>query len=115
MKVITCITCPVGCEITAEEKNGRYLFRGALCKAGEKYAYMELTSPERVVTTSIRIKGSVMPLVSVKTSAPVPREKIRGILDEALKAEIVSPVKRGDVIISNICGTEADLIATRTQ
>ncbi len=115
MKVITCITCPIGCEITAEEKNGEYIFTGALCKAGENYALRELTSPVRTVITSVRIKGSVMPLVSVRTSAPVPKTKIAGILDETLKIELESPVKRGDVIIYNISGTGADLIATRTQ
>ena len=115
MKVITCITCPVGCEITAEEVNGEYIFTGALCKAGENYALMELTSPVRTVTTSVRIKGSAMPLVSVRTSSPVPKMKIAEILDEVLNIELESPVGRGDVIIRNICGTGADLIATRTQ
>lgn len=111
MKTITCIICPLGCEITVKSSTSFY---GCACRSGEKYAAKELNNPERVITTSVRVKSSIMPLVSVRTTAPVPKKAIPGILKLAAETVISAPVKRNDVIIKAVNGTEADLIATRT-
>ena len=111
---ITCISCPAGCEIEVTEKEGKYIFTGALCSAGEKYAFKEMTCPERVVCSSVKIKSSEFPLVSVRTNTPVPKSEIFGILDKLLDVTVSAPVKRGDVILENISSNNADIIATRT-
>ena len=113
-KKICCITCPVGCDIEVTEKDGEYFFKGALCKAGEKYAEKEITSPERVVCTSIKINSSRLPFVSVRTSIPVPKGEIFSILEKLLDVTVSAPVKRGDVIIKNISSNNSDIIATKT-
>ena len=117
MKKITCIICPLGCEIIVrklENSRDSFLYEGAQCKAGEQYALKEMTAPERVVTSSVKINSSIMPLLSVRTSVPVPAAGISCILDETRKISLTVPVKRNDVIITKICGTDADLIATRS-
>jgi CxxC motif-containing protein len=113
-KKITCITCPTGCDIEVTEKGGKYTFSGALCKAGEKYAEKELTAPERVICTSVKLKSTQLPLVSVRTSTPVPKGEIFDILKKLLDITVVAPVKRGDVIMKNISSNNADIIATKT-
>ena len=113
-KKICCITCPVGCDIEVTEKDGEYFFKGALCKAGEKYAEKEMISPERVVCTSIKIKSTLFPLVSVRTSIPVPKGEIFDILEKLHDAAVEAPVKRGDVVVKNISSNNADIIATKT-
>lgn len=113
-KKLTCTICPVGCEIEVTEEGGKFLFYGAQCKAGEKYALKEMTSPERVICTSVNIKSSELPLVSVRTSCPVPKGEIFTVLNQLLDVSVSAPVKRGDVLVRNISSNNADIIATRT-
>jgi len=114
MKKITCITCPLGCEISVTGDNVNHIFEGAQCRLGEEYALSEISCPVRTVTTSVRIKSSVMPLLSVRTTAPVPKNLITDVLRQALDADISPPVRIGDVIIKNVCGSGTDLAATRS-
>ena len=34
---VTCISCPLGCQMVVEEKDGKYTVTGNTCKNGEKY------------------------------------------------------------------------------
>ena len=49
---------------------------GNTCKNGEKYAKKELTNPTRIVTSTVRVAGGTLGMVSVKTSADIPKGKI---------------------------------------
>lgn len=111
---ITCITCPVGCDIEVTEKGGKYTFSGALCKAGEIYAEKEMISPERVICTSVKLNSTQLPLVSVRTSIPVPKGEIFDILKKLLDVTVSAPVKRGEIIVKCISSNNADIIATKT-
>jgi CxxC motif-containing protein len=106
--------CPVGCEIEVTEEDGEFYFSGAQCKAGEKYALKEMTCPERVLCTSVNVSSSEFPLVSVRTSCPVPKEEMFTILKRLLDVSVSAPVRRGDVLVRNISSNNADIIATRT-
>ena len=109
MKEIICIVCPNGCHIAVDE-NGT--LSGGKCKRGIPYAQKEMTNPERTLTSSVRLCGGSQRRLSVKTSAPIPK----GLMFEAMEIikaiEVSAPVKVGDVIVKNICGTNADLVAT---
>lgn len=72
---LTCIVCPMGCQIEAEVENKTVIsVKGASCARGENYAKTELTNPMRVITTTIRSKSGE--LVPVKTDKAVPKESI---------------------------------------
>lgn len=112
-KEITCIGCPMGCRITAEVENGKILsVEGYSCNIGKKYAQEELTVPKRMVTCLVHVCGSNHPL-PVKTSSPIEKDKIVDCLREIKKCEATPPVHIGDVIISGVCGTQADIVATK--
>jgi len=53
-------------------------------------------------------------MISVRLTAPVPREMIFPILAEIGKLRPALPVKRGQVLIANVLGTGVDVIATRS-
>ncbi len=112
---IQCIVCPIGCEILVK-KNGRNveILEGCKCKRGKEYAYSEALDPRRMLTTSVKTVHGAWPLVSVKSSKPVPKDKIPGVLTEIKKHAISAPIKRGDIIIPRILGTDIDIIATKT-
>jgi len=119
MRNLTCIICPMGCdlEIKEDKLNGNNLsITGNRCQRGINYAQEEIRSPKRVVTATALIDGesSSIKRVPVKSSSPCPREKITAMLDDIYKAKVTIPVKAGDIIISGWNGSGIDVIATRS-
>ncbi len=114
-KELTCINCPNGCSLEAEYAGGKIIsVKGAECKKGKEYAENEIFHPVRIVTTTVRINGAAIPLLPVRTSNPVPKKIYRDIVREAAGIKVDAPVKRGDVIVKDILGADADLIASRS-
>ena len=56
--------------------------------------------------------GANVPLVPLRSSAPVPQELLFDCMAEIQKLEVKAPVKRYDVLIPNILGTGIDIVAT---
>jgi len=114
-KKITCILCPIGCEILAKIKEDECrIIEGSMCKRGEEYAINEVLNPKRMLTTSILIENGVWPLVSVKTSELIPKEKLFHVLKEIKKTTIQAPVRPGQIIIKNVAETGINIIATKS-
>ena len=114
-KKIRCVLCPLGCTITINvDKEVCQVNDGPHCKLGIEYAKNEARDPKRIVTTSVQVTGGEWPLVSVKTTCPVPLEKIFPIINETKKLVLMAPVNNGQILCKNILGTNANLIATRT-
>ncbi|MFA7637590.1 MAG: DUF1667 domain-containing protein [Monoglobales bacterium] len=51
-------------------------------------------------------------LVACRSNKPLPNDKIFCCMDEIRKLSVKAPVKRGDILIADILGTGADIIAT---
>ena len=91
LKKYTCIICPNGCEIEAEVLDGEIKsVSGFTCKNGE------------------------LPVTSVRITKAVPKELIPEVMKEIKKQAVTAPVEAGTVLISNICGTDSDVICTKT-
>ena len=114
-KTVTCINCPVGCRMTVTlSDSGAFIsVSGNTCPRGAVYAKQECTLPERMITAVIPAAGSRMPL-SVKTSRPVPKDLIPDVMRELSRIKISAPVSAGQVILPDILGSGADIIATRS-
>lgn len=110
---LTCISCPMGCQMTVSVGKGEIKVTGNTCKRGEIYAKKEVTDPRRVVTSSVRVKNGELMRVSVKTETDIPKDKIFDCMADIFKAEAVAPVKIGDIIIENCGGTGIAVVATR--
>lgn len=111
---MVCIVCPVGCRMTVtRDDSGAVIVTGNTCKRGEAYAIDEFTAPKRTVTASVAVEGAPVPLLSVKTNRPVPKEKIGEVLQAIRRARAYAPVEIGDIIIADAVGTGADVVATR--
>lgn len=115
-KQLICINCPMGCRLSIEiEKNQVLSVTGNICIHGEHFAHQEAVEPLRILTSLMRIEGHEKPF-SVKTSVPVPKRLIFDCLNQIFKNPVrISdlPIHVGDVIIPNICGSGADIIATQ--
>jgi CxxC motif-containing protein len=111
---ITCINCPMGCDVELEVENGEIVrIEGANCPAGESYVKEEYHNPTRILPTTARVSGGKLPLVPVKTNKPMPKGKLEEAMREIAKVELDAPVKLGDVVIEDILGTGVDIVATR--
>lgn len=114
-KTYTCILCPNGCEITVEYEGQTFKScTGNLCPNGEKYVQQELTDPRRTIASSVLVEDGELPLVSVRLTAPIPRDRIFDVMARIRSLRIYAPVERGTVLEENILGLGSDLIATRT-
>jgi CxxC motif-containing protein len=112
---LTCVLCPVGCELeVARDAVGEIQVTGNQCDKGIPFAVEEVLRPQRNLATSVPVRGSAARMVSVRLSRPVPREMLFPILAEIAKLRPEAPVSRGQVLIPDVLGTGADVIATRT-
>jgi len=113
---LICITCPMGCrlDVLFDPEAGRVLeITGNGCRQALAYAEKELTHPTRMVTTTVRVRGGVWPLVPVHTAEPIPKEAIFQLLQELRRVEVQAPLRCGQVILANGAGTGVDVLASR--
>lgn len=111
IKHITCIRCPIGCQLTVEVTDGTVTkVEGNLCKRGVEYAQSECVHPVRTLTTTVRVlNGDPLP---VRSREPLPKEMIFACMDVMRTVAVTAPVAAGTVIVADICGTGVDMIAT---
>ena len=118
-KEMTCIVCPNGCtlKLDYEIREGKPVLdkvTGNLCPRGLEYARQELLAPKRTIASSVLVEGGALPLVSVRTRGAIPKEKIFAVMEEIWKCRVKAPVAAGTVLLSNVLGLGADVIATKT-
>ena len=110
----TCIVCPVSCQIVLVEEEGRIVeVIGGECKLGEEYARKESINPERVLTTTVRVEGGVLPVLPVRTEKPISKKLIKGCMKTLAEVIVKAPIKCGEVVYANILDTGVNIIASR--
>lgn len=112
MKELICITCPKGCHLKVDEENG-YAVTGNACPRGEAYGRAELIHPTRVVTSTVRCTGGSRPRCPVKTSAPVPKDKMFDVISALDTICLQAPVQIGQVVLPDVCGTGVDIVVSK--
>ena len=111
-KNLTCIICPLGCELSIEFDGEEIKsVSGNTCKRGEKYAISECTDPQRTVTSTVRCDNGQV--VAVKTDRTIPKDKIFDCMKIINNAVAHLPISVGDVIIEDVYG--AKVIATQNM
>lgn len=112
IKEMVCITCPNGCLLQVEEKDGQIVVSGNKCRRGEAFAMAELTHPMRTICTTVRTAWDAVPVIPVRVTKEIPKARIFDVM-RALDPIVVSePLGRGDVLIKNVLGLGADIIVT---
>ena len=106
-KELICIGCPMGCPLTVEMEGGN------TCPRGDAYGRKEVTNPTRIVTSTVRVTGGTLPMVSCKTRTDVPKGKIFDVARALKDVTVRAPVCIGQVLAENVAGTGVDVIATK--
>ena len=111
---LICIQCPLGCHLTVEEKDGEVIVTGNTCPRGAAYGKSEMTDPVRIVTTTVAIKSESHRRLPVITSKAVSKARVMDVVKALKDGEVEAPVRRNDVIVENILGLGADILASRS-
>ena len=113
-RTLTCIGCPLGCQVTVALEGGAITdVSGNTCKRGDVYARKEVTSPTRIVTSTVKVLDGRLPVVSCKTREDIPKHKIFDCVRALEAVTVTAPVHVGDVILPDVCGTGVDVVATK--
>ena len=95
VRELTCIGCPLGCQLTVTMGNDEIKVEGNTCPRGEAYAKKEVTNP------------------AVKTASDIPKGKIFDCMKEIRAVKVAAPVHIGDVIIADCAGTGVAVVASK--
>ena len=110
-KNITCTRCPMGCTLTVTEKSGILTVTGQGCPRGEEYGRSEYTCPVRTLTTTVLVTGGAEPLLPVRTDRPIPKDSLFACMELLRSTSVAAPVSAGQVLLEDLAGTGANLIA----
>ena len=111
---LTCISCPMGCQVTVELERGEVQrVYGNTCPRGDVYARKEVVNPTRIVTSTVVVTGGERSRLSVKTKTDIPKDRIFAVMEAINAVKVPAPVAIGEVILRDVAGTGADVVATR--
>lgn len=105
----TCVLCPRGCRVRTTILGH---VKGNRCEKGAAYAKQEAKAPKRVLTTTLkRADGS---LLAVKSSAPVPRERLREFAARLQTVTVPAGNSAcGAVVLEDPFGVGVDMVAAQ--
>ena len=111
---VTCIQCPMGCKIAVEIYRQEVLgTKNAGCSRGVEYAIKEIKSPVRDFFSTIKVNNGKTPMLSVRSTKPVPKDLLLVCAIEISKLTVQAPIRIGSVIVKDILNSGIDIIATK--
>lgn len=111
---LICIGCPVGCLMSVDLEGHEVLsVSGNTCPKGKDYAQKECTHPTRIVTSTVKVEGGDVPVISVKTASDIPKERIHECMRAIKQIVVQAPVSMGQVVLSDAVGSGVDVVATK--
>jgi len=66
-----------------------------------------------MVTSTVKVRSGVHPLVPVYTVGPIPKPLIFDLLAELRKVELRAPVQMAQVVLGKALGTGVNVVASR--
>lgn len=109
---IVCIVCPNSCRLTVTADDSGVKVSGNKCKRGEKFAVDEMTRPMRTICSTVKTVFSESPVLPVRVSADIPKDKIFEVMKEINRVRVSERIGRGDTVIENVLGLGVNVVAT---
>jgi CxxC motif-containing protein len=110
-----CIVCPTSCRLTVAETAGELTVTGNECPRGAKHGIHEYREPTRMLTTTVAVSGGTLPRLPVISREEVPKALLDQCLQVLYRMELRAPLRSGDIVVKNICGTGVDVVASRSM
>ncbi len=95
---LTCIYCPIGCTLDVSIRDHRVEVKGNRCPRGCEYAEKEVLDPRRILFTVVRIDTKDYRIGAVRSKKPIPKIRIKDILEELKGIKIPESAKIGDIV-----------------
>lgn len=111
-KELVCIVCPRSCRMTITSEGDELVITGNTCKRGKEFAINEMTDPRRTVCTTVRTSFPSVPVLPVRVSGAIPKNKIFDLMREVNRITVSKRIGREEVVVPNILDLGVDLIAT---
>lgn len=111
-KELVCIVCPKGCRLTVSGE-GELTVTGNSCPRGVDYGIKEVTSPTRVITSTVKIEGGIHNRLPVKTSGDIPKGMMGQCMEVINSITVQAPIEMGAILVANVLDTGVHIIATR--
>lgn len=109
---LTCIVCPLGCDLVATIENGTVTHvSGHTCPRGKRYAETECIDPKRTVTSTMLCTDGGM--VAVKTDTAIPKDRVMECMEILNRSTATLPITIGDVLLEDVCGSR--IVATQNR
>ena len=74
-----------------------------------------MKKPMRILTATVAAEGLALKMVPVRTDKPIPKARMMEAAAAIMKLKITKPVRQGEVVVKNLLGLKANLIATRSS
>jgi len=110
---MVCLVCPKSCLLSVSGNSNDVFVRDNDCKRGLEFAKKELTDPERMLTSTVRVENGELPLVSVRSDKPVKKTELKELIKQLDSIVIPAPVFSGQIIVSTLGKNKVNIIATR--
>lgn len=111
-KELVCIVCPRSCRMTITSEGDELVVTGNTCKRGKEFAINEMTDPRRTVCTTVRTSFPSVPVLPIRVSGAIPKNKIFDLMREVNRITVSKRIGREEVVVPNILDLGVDLIAT---
>jgi CxxC motif-containing protein len=111
MNEMICFLCPNSCLLETVAEGTEIKVSGNLCTKGQEFAQKELTDPERVLTTTVRVRNR-RELLSVRSDRPVKKAELSELVQKLKSFEVDLPIQIGQVLISGMGLNKVSIIAT---
>lgn len=111
---VTCILCPISCKAKLFLEGDEVISVENLeCSRGKTYVENELKKPMRDFFTVVKVEGARVSVLPIRTSGPIPKEKMIDCSKELSKVIVKAPVKLGSIILKNLLNLGVDVISTQ--
>lgn len=113
IKEIICNKCGENCILAIDKNDKEIEVYGNLCSEGINYANSEISSNKDILTTLVRIKGSKLRIVPVKSTKPIDKNLWIECSKALSRLYVGAPIKIGDIVCKNILNTGVDIVCTK--
>ena len=110
---MVCLMCPKSCLMSVTDKDNMVVENYG-CDKGLEYAKKELTDPERLLTSTMRVDLGELPLVSVRSDKPVKKGELKSLIKQLDNIIVPAPVQSGQIVASLLGENKVNIVATRT-
>ena len=111
---MVCLVCPKSCLLSVTGNPEDISVENGGCKRGLDFAKKELSDPERILTSTVRLDLGEIPLVSVRSDKLVKKSELKALIHQLDSLVVPAPVLSGQIIAYALGENKVNIIATRT-